>query len=175
MIFQIRISCTLFLLLFFLFSCKDNHNNETEKYKIKEEPELIIRMGFRTSVEDEFKLMLNNIVVDEFQKKNIQVREKVPSTSGFESLEAKFGRGNMSKNVIINLGKKLKTIELNGIEFSYGKKAILITKANFNKFFITKKFVSLEKDGFFLLTKKIGNQHNPALIVKKTLIDSLFK
>ena len=92
--------------------------------------------------------MLNNIKVDEFQKKNIQVREIVPASSELESIVAKFGEGNKSSNVVLSLGKKPKIIFFNGIEFSYGEKSILITGSNFNKFLSTNKFVALENEDF---------------------------
>lgn len=165
----------IFILFFFVFFFSCNNSKKTQKDKIAEEPELIIKLGFKTNVEDEFVVMLNNIKVDEFQKKNIQVREIVPASSELESIVAKFGEGNKSSNVILSLGKKPKTIFFNGIEFSYGEKSILITSSNFNKFLSTNKFAALENEEFTISTKKLNGKHNPALIAKKRLLDSLFK
>jgi hypothetical protein len=168
------IACVIIFMT--LFSCENKSTtNETKNIKKNEKHELIVKMGFKTSVSDEFVLMMNNIIIDEFQKKNIQIKETVPVSVGFESIVAEFGPGNKSSNVILSLGKKQKVVVFDGIQFSYKNTSILITKSNFNKFLNTNKFVTLEKEGFTISTKIIDGKHNPALIAKKRLLDSLFK
>lgn len=161
-----------------VFSCKNETKNDTqgiENSVIETPKELVVKLGFKTSVEDEFRIMLNNIKVDEFQRKNIQVRETVLPSTGFESIIAHLGGEVNTKNLLIHLGKKEKIVEFNGMEFSYGSKSILVTKSNFNKFLNTNKFVVLENDGFVFSTKTINGKHNPAIIARKRLLDSLFK
>ncbi|RSK41513.1 hypothetical protein [Mangrovimonas spongiae] len=168
-----KIVLALFLIIF--FSCKNEKAQPKTNIKPIQNKELIVRLGFKTNVKDEFKILLNNIKVDEFQKKNIQVRETVPPSSGFESIVANLGSDVNTRNLLIHLGKKEKTVVFNGIEFSYGNKNILVTKANFNKFLNTNKFLTLEDNGFVFSTKRINGKHNPAIIAKKKLLDSLFK
>ena len=63
----------MFLLIVFV-SCKNN-DNKTPKIEAKEKQvkNLIVKMEFKTNVEDVFKISVINIIVDEFQKKNIQI------------------------------------------------------------------------------------------------------
>lgn len=166
----------LLLSLSLLFiACNKQKIQQDSTLNVNNNKEFIVKLGFKISVDDEFKLMLNNIKVDEFQKKNIQIRETVPTSSGFESIVANFGSEVDTKNFIIHLGAKEKQVEFNGIELSYGNKSILITKSNFNNFFTTNEFVALQDDGFVFLTKTISGKHNPALLARKRLLDSLFK
>ena len=108
-----RILYTALLLNIVILSCKnsaeeakvDGNNSESIR-------RLVVDFSFKTDQEDKFRIMMNNIVVDEFQQKNIQFSEDVPPSSSFENFHAEFDAYNMSNNVVINLGNKsLKNVE----------------------------------------------------------------
>ncbi|WP_417237350.1 MULTISPECIES: hypothetical protein [Flavobacteriaceae] len=164
-----------FLMIVIFMSCKNKVQSLQNEIEAQSKKELVVKLGFKTNVKDEFKILFNNIKVDEFQKKNIQVRETVPPSSGFESIVAHLGGEINTQNLLIHLGKKEKTVEFNGMEFSYGDKSILITKSNFNRFLNTNKFVVLDDNGFVFSTKTIDGKHNPAIMARKKLLDTLFK
>jgi hypothetical protein len=167
------------LFLVIIYSC-NNAKNENTKAEVfaapKEEKELVVKISFKTSKEDIFKITLNNIVVDELQKKSIQIYETVPPSSSFENIIAKFGVNNISNSIIFNLGnKEQKEIELNNIELSYGVNTIQITTSNFNKYLRYNQFIDFNEDTFSLKTKRDKGKHNPVIFARKTLIDFLKK
>lgn len=154
----------------------DNGKDKVENKKVKSLPELTVRMGFKTSVEDQFAINLNDIIVDEFQKMKIQVNESVPVSSTFESIEGKFGPEKISNHLVISLGNKFeKKIEFNAIELSYGNNVFLITESNFKKFFRTNKYVEFDSINYSFKTKIIDGKHNPALIARRNLMTALKK
>jgi hypothetical protein len=158
---------------FVFFSCAEKKTNEPLNMSVSENKELVVKVSLKTSVEDVFRIMLSNVEVDEFQKKNIIVRETIPKTNGFENMTVKFGENNFSNNIQINLGKKVKKVQFNTIEFSYGENVMVVTKENFNTFLRVNKFVEFHKDDFSVSTKKEANIHNPAVILKHTMIKFL--
>ncbi|EMQ95966.1 hypothetical protein D778_01856 [Xanthomarina gelatinilytica] len=168
----------ILLTFMFLFSCKNdtkNDNQVIENSVVETPKELVVKLGFKTSVKDEFRIMLNNIEIDEFQKKNILIRETVPVSSGFESIVANFGN-NISNNLIINLGNKnLKEIELNGIEVSYGEKRVLVTNENIRKHFNINKFVEFDSIKRVFKTIKVAGKHQPSFVARRSLINILKK
>ena len=152
-------------------SCAKNKKPENKNIPVPEVKELIVKVSFKTSVEDVFKIMMNNIEVDEFQKKTIIVKETIPITTGFENMTVNFGENNFSNNIQIYLGKELKKVHFNTIEFNYGGNVLVITKENFNKFLQVNKFGEFNKDDFSITTEKEANIHNPAVILKHTIIE----
>ena len=94
------------------YACKSDVNEQTdssENHKTSVETEvkeLEVVLDFKTNKDDKFKLMLNNIRVDEFQNKNVQIIEKVNQTSSVDKIITKFGDNNISNNFIINLRTK---------------------------------------------------------------------
>ena len=89
-------------------------NNETKSIpetislnEIEQTKEFIAKISYRTNKDDEFKIMLNNIQQDEFQRKNIYIIEKVVSNSVFENITANFGEvDNLPNEFHINFGVK---------------------------------------------------------------------
>lgn len=165
----------IFIMFFTLASCNNSKSSETEIpiVEVKEEFELVFEL--KTSLEDEFKVIVNNIKVDEFQKKSIQVIETIPPSSGYEKLKANFGDKNISNFILINLGKKEKVVEFNYISFKYGQKSIVVDASNFDEFMNYNKFVSIDKSNFTITTQKIGNKHNPIISAKRVLINKLLQ
>lgn len=169
----------LLILLVTVLACKnaikENEAKESTTQAQEVKKELVVKIKFKTNKEDLFKIMLNNIAVDEFQKKNIVIRETVPQTSSFENITANFGENNISNNIHINLGKETKRLELNTIEFTYGENVLVITKDNFNKYLRLNKFAEFNQDDFSITTKKEGSNHNPEINLKGTAISFLKK
>lgn len=160
-----------------LTSCKEKSSPKQENtISVEPKKELIIRMGFKTSVADVFKINLNNIEVDEFQKMNIQIREAIPVSTQLKSVIAKFVANNISNHIIIHLGDLYeKEVLFNGIEVLYGTNNILITNANFNKYFRLNKYVIKDSVNYSFKTHKVNGKHNPEIIARKYLIDFLRK
>ena len=78
----------LILLTLSIISCNESNQQKNPK---EIEPDnfkkgLTIEFNFKTSKSDQFKIMMNNIKVDEFQKKNIQIIENVINSAGDESI-----------------------------------------------------------------------------------------
>jgi hypothetical protein len=171
-------SLFLTLLLIAALACKSDSkkklNVEAQTEAKEQEKELTVIINFKTNKPDDFKLMLNNIVIDEFQKKNIHIIETVASSTSFEPFRANFGKRNISNYLVFNLGnKEQKEIKINTIEFTYGENTILINKSNFNKFLRVNQFIDYDKNNFSIKTKQVEGKHNPSIFARKTLIDFL--
>ena len=132
---------------------------------------------YRTNKSDVFKIMMNNIEVDELQKKNIHIFEDVTPTSNNDRIIAEFDANNMSKNILINLGnKEVKEIEIINISLSYGENFYSFNTAkDINKYFAFNRFVDTDEDSKILKTKKIDGKHNPAIVLRQNLIRLLNK
>jgi len=156
-------------------SCKDTPKKEISSDPKPESKELIIAIEFITNKQDVFLVMLDNIVVDEFQKKNIRIHEVVPPSSEPERIVAMFGANNISNKIVINLGSELKEIQFNSIEFTYGINSIKITKDNYNDYLWSNKFIDFDEGDFSLKTKFVDGKHNPAIFSKQALTDFLKK
>lgn len=139
--------------------------------------ELIIKLSFKTNKSDVFKIMVNNIAVDELQKKNIHIIEEVVPTTGADKISANFGANNFSNSVLINIGnKELKEVEIIDITLSFGKNQIsLKTPEDQNKYLVFNKFIEKDSTSNTLRTKRVNGAHNPVIYFKRNLINFLRK
>lgn len=159
------------------FSCTSKQKEVNKPVVVEQakevEKEFIVNMSFKTSKEDNFRLMLNNIEVDEFQKKNIIIIEKVSPSSEIDKLTANFGY-NISKNFSINLGnKEVKEVEINSVEILYGNNKISVKSDELNEYFTFNKFVVQDTVSNKFQTKKIKGQHSPTITLRRKAINQL--
>jgi len=138
-------------------------------------PELIVSIYFKSNKSDNIKLSLNNIIVDEFQKKNVQIIEKIEPTTNFDEILANFGPNNISNNIVINLGTKKIKIQIKSIKISYEDKEVFIDNTvDFKKYFAFNKHVKLEsKSNIIIKTIEKKGVINPVIYSKKNLIKFL--
>jgi len=170
-----RAVLVLVVLCFISISCKQEENKKENTQKtIIEKKELTVKLALKTSAEDAFKIVMNNIKVDEFQRKDIIITENIPVTSNFENVTANFGANNFSDNLNISLGTQTKTVKFNTIEFSYAGNVLSITKDNFDKFLRTNKFAEFNKEEFSV-TSKNDNPKNLLIYARKSLLNFLTK
>lgn len=161
-------------------SCKDKEEKPSREI-IKEElntpKNLTINFSFKTNKADTFTIMLNNIKVDELQKKNIHIFEDVIASTGEDSILAEFDSDNISNNLIFSIGnKEVKELEIKSILILYGKKQFNIsTPEDLNKYIIFNDFIVRDSTSLVLKTKKINGRHNPTFRIKNTLLNSLTK
>ena len=172
----------LALLLVLTIGCKsDTKENVTASDKTQVEVksqtnELNVVINFKTNKADNFKISLNNIVVDEFQKKNVQVIEKVSPTTATDIIKAKFGANNISKNITINFGNKVvKEVEIESIELSFGSNTKSIKASDLSKNFTMNKYISFDETTFRITTQRVEGKHNPTITLKKTILNKLIK
>ena len=168
----------LLVLLMSFLSCNNAEKKANETPVVNQdapiEKELIVSMKFKTNKEDELVFMLNDIVVDEFQKKNIHIFEKIIPTTTSDSFEGSFGINNISNKFIISLGKnEVKEIEILAINFKYGDKSVSVPPQDLEKYFALSKFSVLDTLSYKITTKKVDNYHDPRLYMRKLLIDEL--
>jgi len=160
-----------------LFACKNDKvkskaQDDTELKK--EDNTLKVFFEFKTNKEDEFKIILNNIEVDEFQKMNIEAREIIPVTTSFEKMNVSFFDNVFSKNFLIGLGNdKLKELEINKIVISRGPNIVTVNKENIQDYFSPNKYVEFKNNK--IITKKVNGKHVPLLFAKSRLINTLKK
>lgn len=170
----------LIVCLFFTIAC----NTETKEQAVKSEDkvethiakELEVVINFKTDKADEFKLLLNNIEVDEFQRKHSQVIEKVAPSSGTDEIVAKFGPNNISNNFSINFGtKEVSQIEIESIKMSYGKNELVVTGSEIDDFFNINKYIDYDSANNKLNTKRVDGKYYPAINLKRKGINILRK
>ena len=174
----------IFIALLAIFcGCKDDAKEEkqTKSDTIIEDmadevSELSVVVNFKTNRADNIVFKLNNIVLDEFQKKNVQIVEKVSPTTTSDAINAKFGPNNISNNFIIGLGnREVKEIEIESILLSYGKNTLSVTGNELSKHFTLNKFVTHTPETNKIKTNKVDGKHNPSMILKRKSINTLRK
>lgn len=173
--FILRVS--VILILVSGLGCKENQGAKkisTEEKKIEIEKELIIDLEFKTSKSDVIVISLNEIEVDDFQKKSIQITENVEATSNVDRLTAKFGVGNISRRLTIDLGsKEIKEFEIVSIQFTYGENSINIAPDDIETYFALSKFTEFDDNTNKILTKEVDGYHYPKLYLRGVLWDQL--
>ena len=167
----------LIILTLSIISCNESNQQKNPK---EIEPDifkksLTIEFNFKTSKSDQFKIMMNNIKFDEFQKKNIQIIEEVTPSTSEDMIVANFDAGNLSNNIIINLGnKEPKDVDIINISVSYGKKHFNIsTPEDLDKYLMFNKFIERSADGNTISTKKVEGVLNPVIYFRLSFINLL--
>ncbi len=174
-----RIIGILALVMLINVSCKNKSKSITSE--IKDETltlkHLTISFNFKTNKQDIFKIMLNNIKIDELQNKNIHIFEDVTPSTGFDAIIAKFDADNISNNIIFSLGnKEVKEVEIKSILVSYGNNQVNITSPkDLNKYIRFNKFIKKDSLSNILHTQKINGKLNPTFSFKRRLINQLKK
>ncbi len=162
-----------FVLLFFI-SCNQNSNSSVESNasKIKKK-EFLVSIEYKSNSPDKFKLIMDNIKVDEFQRKSIVITEDVVATTSLDFINANFGE-NISSRIVLNLGnKEVKKVVINELIMSYGDNSIIIDGNSILDSFKLNEFVEFDSTSKELKTKRINNNHAPALILKPKVINQL--
>lgn len=164
-------------LLILLGSCsqKKSSINDAKDLTIAKSEILLVKLELKTTVKDEFRIMLNQIEIDEFQKMNIQASEVIPVTSHYESMKVDFFENMFSKKIVIGLGNKFpKRVEIKSISVSKGLNIIDIPQAQIEEYFTANKYVIFDDD-MNITTKKIDGKHAPILFANSRLINLLTK
>ncbi len=161
---------TLILVISFI-SCK----KETEKKPIlknNEKKEFIVKVSLQTDKEDELKILVNNVRVNRFQRKNIEIKEKLivldkPKTYNFNLKE------DFSNSVRLSLGnKEEKTIKVRVIEITYQDIKIRTNGNDLDKYFTFNKYVTYNKENSTLTIKKVDGKLNPVMRLNKSVFKS---
>ena len=161
-----------------LINCNQSKSDTSVKdieEKVEEPKVFKIVTKLKSSKEDKFSVLMNNIKVDEFQSMNISAFEKIPISSSPETFQAEFFENQISNRIVLDLGsKEVKTVKIYSTEISYGKNSILVSGEDLLDYFNLNKFVSFD-DKNQLVTKKDNGQHFPRLILKPSVINRLKK
>lgn len=176
-----RVYIVLVFFFALVFSCNKETKTEKQSLEVTSQDtveQLEVRLIFKTNKEDVFKIMMNDIEVDELQKKNIHLSEVVSPTSNYERIVAKFDEGNMSKKIVVGLGnKEVKEVIIKDIVVSYKNNIVEIySPQDFKKYIRLNKYVDLDTTNAILLsTKKIEGKHSPSFSLTKKLLNQLEK
>lgn len=160
-------------------SCKDTNveKKPSVEYNKVVPKQLVIDFNFRTDKQDEFTISMLNIEVDKLQKKSIEISEYVMPSTNYDKIIAKFDSGNLSKDIIVNLGNEVeKSVEIKNISISYGDNAInLSNPSDFEKHLVFNKFIERDSLSKILKTKRLNGRLNPTIRVKRHTINLLKK
>ncbi|WP_417874242.1 hypothetical protein [Xanthomarina gelatinilytica] len=175
-----KLSKRILLLLFviILSACKEKSAQTAAQEGTKNfntPKQLTVDFNFKTNKADVFKIMMNNIVVDELQKKNIEIFENVIPSSNVDAIVAKFDPGNMSNNIVFHLGNKtIKEVEIKSILVSYGNNQYNISTAkDLSKYFVFNQFIERDSLSKKLIIKKVDGKLFPFFTMKQNLIKLL--
>ncbi|MDA8591356.1 hypothetical protein N9L09_00145 [Flavobacteriaceae bacterium] len=172
-----KIAFILFLSLC-MFACK-SEEKPSDKAQVevpKKEKEWIVNVTMKSNKSDYFKLMMNNIEIDEFQTKNIHVIEKMEPTSSYETINARFGANNISKTFKIFLGsKEVKELDIKSIDIAYGDKSIFMNSSQITNNFNLNKFVEQDSVTMKIKTKRVDGKYYPVMVLKRKVINQLIK
>jgi hypothetical protein len=118
---------------------------------------------------------MNNIEVDELQKKHIHISENVEPSSNDDYIIAKFDPDNLSKQIVISLGNNNeKEVIIKSIIVSYGDKQFnLISPEDLNSNLVFNKFIIRDSTSNVISTKRIQGKLNPTIRLKNSLINQL--
>lgn len=171
----------IFLIVFLIVvSCKNETKdslktvNQEDVLDTEEIKELNVVINFKTSKEDQFILSVKNIIIDEYQKKNVEVIENVFPTSTNDQIKANFGENNISNSVRFDLGKKeVKLIQIESINFTYGINSLTVQASELSDYFIINKFVDYDTISYKLQTQEVDGKHYPAIALKRKAINNL--
>lgn len=152
-------------------SVSENNLAQVESKKLR------IEFVYKTNKSDVFTIQMNNIEVDEIQKKNIHFFENVTPTTKDDRVVVEFDANNLSKTIIINLGhKEIKEVEILNISVSYGDNHYSFDTLNdIKKYFAFNRFIDVVEDSKTIQTKRVDGKHNPALSLRQNLIRLLEK
>ena len=174
-----KTSILLLIALVVLSACKENTSTtenaqEDQPVEVEESNELVVEFNFKTSKEDDFKIMLNNIDIDDLQKMNISVVETVPPSTNPDKIVANFGE-RMSNNLLINLGNAdTKSVEISAINVRYGKVYITAqTGEEIDKYYAFNKFIDWDPETTTVTTKRVEGQLFPVITARRRLINAL--
>ncbi len=167
----------LLLALILVASCKSEPKTETEidePVETEAPKEFVVNMSFTTDKADDFKLMMNNVQIDEFQIKNIHVIEKVQPTSSVDNLTATFDAGNISTVFRIGLGvKEEKEVTIESLDITYGKNSINVGIGELTNYFTGNKFVEIDSASNTIYVKRVDGKLNPTLSLKRRYLNTL--
>ncbi|HCY80297.1 MAG TPA: hypothetical protein DHV22_01140 [Xanthomarina gelatinilytica] len=172
-------SYLIIVLAILSFSCnnveKSKKDTDQSSKKLDVVKKLSVSFNFKTNKADVFKIMMNNIVVDELQKKNIEIFENVIPSSNVDAIVAKFDPGNMSNNIVFHLGNKtIKEVEIKSILVSYGNNQYNISTAkDLSKYFVFNQFIERDSLSKKLIIKKVDGKLFPFFTMKQNLIKLL--
>ncbi|MBT8257477.1 MAG: hypothetical protein KJO49_03325 [Bacteroidia bacterium] len=161
-----------------LSACKNEAKEPENTEPVIEESapkKLVVNFKFKTDKYDTFRIMLDNVEVDDLQKKNIHIFENVMPSSGTDEISAVFDEGNISNILKVSLGnKETKEVELVGFSLTYGEKhREWSTASDYNKFLIFNKFIQRDTSSLILKTQRVEGKLNPVIVVKRPVLNEL--
>ncbi|WP_299521442.1 hypothetical protein [Winogradskyella sp.] len=162
-----------------LLCCSCGNSDKTNNLNLEAattKKELTLSIDFKTTEPDFFKIAMNNIVVDEFQKKSIQFSENVYPTSSFDNITVVFDTNNPSKDILFIPGnKKNKVIEIQALNLNFGNKDLKINSSEIRKNVSINKYVKYDSINNNFVISTIDGQLYPVIKLKRGLINRLTK
>ncbi|HMC00677.1 MAG TPA: hypothetical protein VKN14_06545 [Flavobacteriaceae bacterium] len=160
----------LLIIVLISFGCKTDSNEKKKQDEVEKETDLkkefVVKMKFKTNRSDNIKMVLYNIISDEYQNKYIVINESIVLTSEMDMLTANFGE-NISDNFRINFGEKeIKEIEIESIELSFDKNTLLIEPSEIINYFDFNEYIVQDPISYKLQTKRIEEKLHPIIYLK---------
>ena len=177
-------ACKLIFLCFVLiFSCKD-HTTQTktnqgtpkiEQETIKKSNRFIFDIDLETSHPDDFRLIADNIFLNNNQFMNISILHKLNSNETSKKMHFELPEGVQPDYQIgFSFGSKhIKEVKINSIKVSYGEIEYNISKDELIKYFRLNNFTEYNSETGIIKTKKVRNKHNPMIFLRNNFINKI--
>lgn len=163
------------LLLFIAFvltlSCADSSKNS--KHPPHPLNKFEIEVSFSTNVNDDFRILLNDIKQSNSQKTNIHISKNVFDKSKPQTIIFNSTNDYFPNEILIDFGgKNKKKVVIDHIKIQNSQFQLNITRDKIDHFFYTNQYLLFDKDSLHYEVRETGK--NQFIILRQRIIDSLW-
>lgn len=167
-------------LILLLFVALPSCNQEVKEKPVVEEQvktpnQLIVDANIKVTKPADIKLFANKIFLNNDQEMNISITHRLNASPDAQDVQFKFPEGlNPDYQLGLSLGpKNEKEVELNQLIVTYGATKFTIEPESLSDYLVFNKFIEVDSVTNKLVTKKLGNAHNPMIFFRRKILDSL--
>lgn len=175
------ISKLIFLLALSFCSCLEHNDSKNDEKDIKETnksaKKLTFEIDLETSSADDFMLFANDVFINNGQFMNIGITQKLNMNETSKKMKFEFPE-NVKPDAMLAFGlgtKAPKEVIIRNIDFSYGDAVFHVGEKEVSNYFSFNKFIEYDSITNTIKTKKVDNNLNPLLFLRRKILDSIQK
>jgi hypothetical protein len=138
---------------------------------------LVFEIDLETSVADDFILFANDIFLNNSQFMNLGITHKLNMNETSKKMTFELPEGIKPDVMLgLSLGKKsIKEVTIKNIKLTYGNAIFNIQQNELIDYFSYNQFIDYDAETYKLTTKKVDNNLNPLLFLRRKILDSIQK
>lgn len=155
-------------------SNKDEKSVENIEKKVNQ---LVFEVDLETSSADDIMLFANDVFLNNSKFMNIGITHKLNMNETSKNIKFEFPE-NIKPDVMLALSlgnKEPKQVTIKKINLSYGPAVFNIEQKEIPKYFAFNKFIEYDSVNGIIKTKKVENNLNPLLFLRRKILDSIQK